>query len=54
MSGDGNDNVFIPMLFIFYKEGQLLLDMLHHKPDLEVVMAARVEVYDGMLPWLQL
>jgi len=43
MSGDSKDDVYIPVIFLYHSEGQSLLDMIQNDPDLEVVMAAKLE-----------
>ena len=44
MSGDGTDDVYIPLLFLFHVEGQQLIQMWRNNPNIEVVMAAKFEV----------
>ncbi len=39
MSGDGNDDITIPMLFLFSVDGKTLLRAMVAKEDLEVTMA---------------
>lgn len=36
MSGDGNDDVIIPVVFLFYREARLLIRYLSENPKLEV------------------
>ena len=38
MSGDGNDNVSIPLVFLFLKDAHILLDTIEKDPFLEVVL----------------
>lgn len=38
MSGDGKQDVQIPMVFLFHKEGTELLEALERNPDMEVVL----------------
>lgn len=44
MSGDGTDDVYIPLVFLFHTEGEQLLEMWANNPDLEVILAHKVEV----------
>lgn len=44
MSGDGNDDIYIPVLFLFHVEGLSLLTLLDTFPDIEVIMAASFDV----------
>lgn len=39
MSGDGNDDIKIPMVFLFSEDGQLLLNAFRQHPDLVVSIA---------------
>ncbi|XP_045195747.2 ER degradation-enhancing alpha-mannosidase-like protein 3 [Mercenaria mercenaria] len=50
MSGDGTDDVYIPLLFLFHVEGQQLIEMWQNNPDLQVVMAAKFEVIGPETP----
>jgi len=38
MSGDGVDDISIPMVFLFMEEARHLLEVLKHEPDLEVTL----------------
>ncbi|XP_061164851.1 ER degradation-enhancing alpha-mannosidase-like protein 3 [Saccostrea echinata] len=38
MSGDGQSDVVIPLVFLFFKEGQRLLDAAYEYPDLELLL----------------
>ena len=38
MSGDGKDDVSIPLVFVFHAEGQRLMEMWNMEPALEVVL----------------
>jgi len=43
MSGDTRDDVYIPLVFLYRAEGQHLMRLLQHDPDIEVLMAARLD-----------
>ena len=43
MSGDGSNDVTIPVVFLFAKDAQQLIKAHEEDPDLEVVLAERVE-----------
>ena len=45
MSGDNNDNVHIPMLFLFHKEGQALIDAWEDNNALQVMMTDKVMIF---------
>ena len=38
MSGDGTDDVIIPLLFVFREEGNRLLEALKNNADVEIYM----------------
>lgn len=38
MSGDGQTDVTIPIVFLFYKEGQRLLEAAYEYPELQVLL----------------
>ncbi|XP_014463685.3 ER degradation-enhancing alpha-mannosidase-like protein 3 isoform X1 [Alligator mississippiensis] len=43
MAGDGStDDIVIPLVFLFWKEGQTLLDALAHHRNVEVVLGAKL------------
>ena len=44
MSGDNTNDVSIPLVFLFKKEGDKLLELLDKNPHLVIKMAARLEV----------
>ncbi|KAL4219236.1 ER degradation-enhancing alpha-mannosidase-like protein 3 [Mactra antiquata] len=50
MSGDGTDDVYIPLLFLYHTEGQEIIDMWKKNPDLEVIMASTIEVTEAEVP----
>lgn len=39
MSGDGTDDVSIPLVFLFSADAELLLNALDKQPDLEAVLS---------------
>ncbi|XP_052222559.1 ER degradation-enhancing alpha-mannosidase-like protein 3 isoform X2 [Dreissena polymorpha] len=43
LSGDGRDDVYIPMVFLFHNEGQHLRTLLATNPDLEVSILSKTE-----------
>ena len=45
MSGDNNDDVRIPMLFLFQKEGQALIEAWAEHSGLQVLMADKIMVF---------
>lgn len=45
MSGDNNDDVHIPMLFLFHKEGHALIDAWKDHTGLQVMMTDKVMVF---------
>ena len=45
MSGDNNDDVHIPMLFLFHKEGHALIDAWNEHTGLQVMMTDKVMIF---------
>ncbi|XP_052789807.1 ER degradation-enhancing alpha-mannosidase-like protein 3 isoform X2 [Mya arenaria] len=50
MSGDGKDDVYIPVVFVYNNEGQHLLRILQSDPDVEIIMAAKLEAAGPEIP----
>ncbi|XP_033732617.1 ER degradation-enhancing alpha-mannosidase-like protein 3 [Pecten maximus] len=50
MSGDGQQDVEIPLVFLFHKEGQTVLKLLQEFPDLEVLLGEREMNSEAFLP----
>ena len=41
MSGDGTNDVTIPMVFVFHQEGEKILDAFDHNGFVEVLLASK-------------
>ncbi|XP_069121333.1 ER degradation-enhancing alpha-mannosidase-like protein 3 [Argopecten irradians] len=50
MSGDGQQDVEIPLVFLFHKEGHTVLKLLEEFPDLEVLLGEREMNSEAFLP----
>ncbi|OWF50523.1 ER degradation-enhancing alpha-mannosidase-like protein 3 [Mizuhopecten yessoensis] len=50
MSGDGQQDVEIPLVFLFHKEGQTILKLLEEFPNLEVLLGEREMNAEAFLP----
>lgn len=48
MSGDGNDDVIIPVVFLFYREANLLSLHLNENPNLEITIMQLIALKDKM------
>lgn len=49
MSGDGNDNVEIPVVFLFYREAMQLLSAIEREPALEITITELSAIHKGNL-----
>ena len=52
MSGDGTNDVNIPLLFLFETEGQKLLSAIAHSSSLEVMLSAKLPQLCKFTVWL--
>ncbi|XP_060068085.1 ER degradation-enhancing alpha-mannosidase-like protein 3 [Ylistrum balloti] len=50
MSGDGQQDVDIPLVFLFHKEGQTILKLLQEFPKLEILLGEREMNAEAFLP----
>lgn len=50
MSGDGTNDVSIPLVFLFSGDAEVLLKALQENPDLEVILSDYVEKGWYILP----
>lgn len=49
MSGDGVDDVKIPMAFLFYDDAVRLLEAVRTNPDLDITLSSFAALDEGML-----
>lgn len=49
MSGDNNDDVHIPLVFLFHKEGQALIEAWEEHAGLQVMLTDKIMVFGKML-----
>lgn len=49
MSGDGNDDVTIPMAFLFYDDAVRLLEAVRRNPDIDITLSSFAALEEGLL-----
>lgn len=48
MSGDGVDDVMIPMAFLFYDDAVRLLKAVQNNPDIDVTLSSYTAIKEGL------
>lgn len=49
MSGDGVDDVTIPMAFLFYDDAVRLLEAVRKNPDIDITLSSFAALEEGVL-----